>query len=134
MPDDMTPQPAPRALRPVNAGEPLTPPPREIVSLEIAKPSKDDESPAERTFETKATRIRLTEEEHQDLAMRLGTIPPALPPGRGGRGPGAWGKRPPGPAGPGGWGPPPSPARASLSPPPAPGCKSAPASRWTWRP
>ena len=78
MPDDLTPQPAPRALRPVNAGEPLIPPPRSSVSLEIATPSKDDESPAERTFETKATRIRLTEEEHQDLAMRLETILDAI--------------------------------------------------------
>src|SRR3990167_7888481 len=78
MPDDLTPQSAPRALRPVNAGEPLASPPRESVSLEIANPTHDDESPAERTFETKASRIRLTEEEHQDLATRLENILDAI--------------------------------------------------------
>src|SRR3990167_8664013 len=78
MPDDLTSQSSPRALRPVHAGEPLAPPPRDSVSLEIAKPSKDDESPAERTFETKATRLRLTEEEHQALAARLETILEAI--------------------------------------------------------
>src|SRR3990167_8018663 len=78
MPDDLTPQPVPRALRPVNAGEPLQSPPRDSVSLEVAKPSKDDESPAERTFETKATRLRLDEDEHADLAQRLDTILDAI--------------------------------------------------------
>ena len=36
------------------------------------------EAPAERTFESKATRLRLTDDEHSDLAQRLGTVLDAI--------------------------------------------------------
>jgi hypothetical protein len=74
MPDDLSPQPPGRALRPINAGEPLASPPRDTITLKEADPQKEDISPAERTFETKATRIRLTDDEHDELARRLETI------------------------------------------------------------
>ena len=77
MPDDLTPQPS-AAQRPANAGVPLQMPPRESVSLKEAEPLKDDEAPSERTFETKATRIRLDENEHADLAQRLDQVLDAI--------------------------------------------------------
>lgn len=52
--------------------------PRSEVSLKEATLPTDQETPAERTFETKATRLRLTDDEHADLAQRLGTVLDAI--------------------------------------------------------
>ena len=77
MPDDLIPQPS-ITSRPANAGEPLQPPPRESVTMKEAEPLKDNEAPAERTFETKATRITLDEDDHADLAQRLENVLDAI--------------------------------------------------------
>ncbi len=63
--------------RPLNASVPVSAP-RQEVSLKVAEPAKDDTGPVERTFETKASRLRLTDDEHADLAQRLETILSAI--------------------------------------------------------
>ena len=72
MADDLTSQ------RPAQATEPISMPPRDTVSLKEAEPLKDDQAPAERTFETKATRLKLDDDEHADLAQRLDQILDAI--------------------------------------------------------
>ena len=77
MPDDPSVQ-STSSFRPAAASEAISMPPRAEATLEEAKPLKDDEAPAERTFETKITRLKLTEDEHADLAQRLDTILDAI--------------------------------------------------------
>lgn len=54
----------------IDTTEGLPPPPRDSVSLKLA-PEREDEAPSERTFERKATRIKLDDEEHVALARVL---------------------------------------------------------------
>ena len=68
----------PGSARPIEAGEPLQGPARASVSLKEATPVPEESSPAEQVFETKASRIRLDDDEHEELARRLDTILQAI--------------------------------------------------------